>query len=244
MPDKRKHRGPHPSDVRLFAPKHHAALQSATAELSWLLSRGYKSASALKLVGDRHALTARQRQAVARSACSDQALEHRRSTELQPGHVSELWIDGFNVLMTVEVALGGGPVFIARDGCHRDIASVHGTYRRVAETQPAIDAFGQTLIGLGLERTRILLDAPVSNSGKLRALLCERLPAGLTFEVELCKNPDAVLVECDKPIATADSVVLDRAARWLNLSRLVVESLTPKTTPWLVDLSGTHIPTQ
>lgn len=35
-----------------------------------------------------------------------------------------LWIDGFNVLPTVEVALGGGVVLAARDRTYRDIDSV------------------------------------------------------------------------------------------------------------------------
>ena len=77
MPDKRTHRGKHPADDRLFAEDRLDSLRTATAEYSWLLTRGYAHESALKLVGDRHDLTARQRVAVMRSACSDQALEDR-----------------------------------------------------------------------------------------------------------------------------------------------------------------------
>ena len=63
MPDRRKHRGPHPEDARLFAPEVWPLLREATADLCWLLSRGYADKSALRLVGDRYELVARQRAA-------------------------------------------------------------------------------------------------------------------------------------------------------------------------------------
>ena len=42
---------------------------------------------------------------------------------------SDLLIDGFNVLTTIEAALGGAVVLACRDETYRDIAGLHGTYR-------------------------------------------------------------------------------------------------------------------
>ena len=53
---------------------------------------------------------------------------------------SPLRIDGFNLILTLESAVGGGVVLGGRDGCYRDMASVHGTYRRVEETRSALAA--------------------------------------------------------------------------------------------------------
>ena len=69
MPDRRRHRGKHPEDARLFAESHHASLRMAVSEYSWLLTREYAEESALKLIGDHHGLTVRRRQPVMRSAC-------------------------------------------------------------------------------------------------------------------------------------------------------------------------------
>ena len=82
MPDRRAHRGPHPEDARLFAAEVHPALRRATGDLCWLLSRGYARESSLKLVGDRYGLLARQRIAVARCACSDEAAADRQSRQV------------------------------------------------------------------------------------------------------------------------------------------------------------------
>ena len=116
-PDKRRHRGAHPSDERLFAPENLDALRTAVSELSWLLGRGYQSKSALKLVGDRHNLRERQRLAVARAACSDEARAARLARETGASKVegAELIVDGFNLIITLEAALGGGVLVMCRD---------------------------------------------------------------------------------------------------------------------------------
>ena len=132
MPDTRTHRGPHPEDAELFAPEMWPRLQAAVGDYSWLLSRGYAQPSALKVVGDRYGLDQRQRMAVARCACPQEALARRRATQVPPSAVAgqPLAIDGFNLLTTIEVALGSGVVLCAQDGCYRDIAGVHGTWRK------------------------------------------------------------------------------------------------------------------
>src|SRR5262245_28925196 len=109
MPDRRQHRGPHPEDAQRFAPEAWPALRSATADLCWLLDRGYAGNSSLKLVGDRYALTQRQRVAVGRCSCSQAAVQGRGARQVATAQLSgrTLAIDGYNVLTTVEAALAG-----------------------------------------------------------------------------------------------------------------------------------------
>lgn len=231
MPDTRKHRGAHPEDAASFAPKNQPGLVSAVAHLSWLLERGYAVPSALKLVGDRFQLTSRQRTAVRRCACSDSALAGRRARRVEATALTgaTLAIDGYNVITTVEAALGGAVILVGRDGCYRDLVSLHGNYRKVEETRPAL-----ALIGKLVESTRVgachwFLDQPVSNSGRLRGLLLELAAArGWPWEVELVPDPDPILAA--RPgcvVATADSVILDRCASWFNLAAAVVDHAAP-----------------
>jgi hypothetical protein len=156
MPDTRKHRGPGPQDAIWFGADARAGLRAAVADLSWLLSRGYAEPSALSLVGNRCQLVERQRVAVLRSACSDASLAGRRSRELDLQSIRgrPLRIDGFNLVVTLESALGGGVVIVGRDGCYRDMASVHGTYRRVQETRPALELAARWLAEWGFGRAR------------------------------------------------------------------------------------------
>ena len=228
MPDSRAHRGPHPSDAESFAPENWPRLQAAVGDYSWLLTRGYAESSAIKVVGDRYNLHQRQRMAVVRSACTDDAMQTRRAKQIAPEMVKSapLWIDGFNVLTTVEVALGGGVVLAARDQCYRDIAGVHGTYRKVEETRPAIELVGRTLAESKLDQCVWLLDSPVGNSGRLGKLLQEIASEnGWRWEVRIVRNPDAELIATDQIVASADSIILDGCGRWVNLARMVIDRL-------------------
>lgn len=237
-PDRRRHRGAHPEDARLFADERLAALRVATDELSWLLGRGYQPKSALKLVGDRHGLRERQRLAVSRAACPDERAEGRRASRLDAGGVagSELIVDGFNLVITLEAALAGGVLILCRDGCVRDLSSVHGSYRAVEETERAVLLAGEALAAQRPASVMWLFDKPVSNSGRLavrvRNIAAER---GWPWTVEVEFNPDRTIINSGRVAVTSDSNILDRAARWLNLSRLLVERSVAHA--WLVDLS-------
>lgn len=242
MPDKRVHRGPHPEDGKLFAPPAWPVLREAVADLSWLLSRGYAEKSALKLVGDRFSLTERQRMAVMRCACSDFALARRRKHETSRGELGggPLWLDGYNVLTTVEAALAGGVIIEARDGCYRDMASMHGSFRKVQETAPAITLLGDVLVDLGIRSCTWYLDRPVSNSGRLKQTILDvARERGLDWQVELVTNPDAILQDAPEVVVTADSVILDRCDRWFNLARTAVSTSLPEVQIVRLTLPGT-----
>ena len=226
MPDRRQHRGPHPDDLRLFSLGSRPALQAAVDDLAWLLSRGYAPKSALKLVGDRYDLLARQRTAVARCACSDSEVQRRRSRQVACDAIrgEAIWLDGYNVLTTIEAALAGGVILPGRDGTYRDMASMHGSYRKVAETRPALELIGKTLAELEAGPCHWYLDSPVSNSGRLKGIIQEvAAEHQWAWDVELVHDPDPILAESPQIAATADSAILDRCARWFNLARETVD---------------------
>jgi len=219
-----KHRGPAPKDESLFAPASLPTLRAAVEELSWLLTRGYAEPSAVKLVGDRHQLTTRQRTAVQRAACSDaqQTARHRSHSGIDQVASRPLAIDGFNVLILCEPLFSGGVVVKGRDGALRDLASVHGTWKRVSETREALSKLANLVARLGAERVLWYLDRPVSNSGRLRAMIeheAERLHAH--WEVELVDDPDRRLAAFEGVVATADGWILDRAGAWVDLPEAV-----------------------
>ncbi len=238
MPDKRTHRGPHPADEKLFAADAIPNLRTAIADFSLLLTRGYAEKSALKLVGDRFSLTQRQRLAIMRGACSDEQRTSRsqRCVALENLTGQSIAIDGYNVLITVEAAMSGGVIFKGRDGCFRDLASVHGTYRKVTETIPAVELIGRFLEELGAGKTLWLLDSPVSNSGRLKTLIGELARKNnWNWEIELLLSPDAELKKTDAVVASSDSVVLDDCRSWVNLATEIIKNKLPYAK--VIDLS-------
>jgi hypothetical protein len=238
MPDKRTHRGPHPADKKLFAAGAISCIFEAIADFSLLLTKGYAEKSALKLVGDRFSLTERQRIAVMRSACSDEQLvsRNKRYVALENLTGKSIAIDGYNLLITIEAAMSGGIILKGRDGCFRDLASVHGTYRKVTETIPALELIGQFLQEAGAGKALWLLDSPVSNSGRLKTLIGELARKNKwDWEIELLLSPDAELKKTDSIVASSDSVILDSCQRWTNLGTEIIKTRVPNA--WVVSLS-------
>jgi hypothetical protein len=270
VPDTREHRGPHPADAELFVPAVLPRLREAVADFSLLLTKGYAEKSALKLVGDHFSLTQRQRLAVMRSSCSDQRRQSRlaRRVSVEASAGQPLAIDGYNLLITIEAALSGGLIFQGRDGCFRDLASIHGTYRKVEETVPALRLIGEFLTEIRVSRVegvgtpnavdRVwepfppsnrgqdardtsaapvlwLLDSPVANSGRLKALIGQLAhESNWPWEIRLTISPDAELSKMDTIVVSTDSVVLDACARWTNLAAEIIVHRLPQTT--VIDL--------
>lgn len=195
---------------------------------------------ALELVANRHALRDRQRTALQRCAASDEERRTRLASRVEPDAVrgEELAVDGYNVLLTVEAALGGGVLLLASDGTLRDLTAMSGHYRRVEETRPALEIMADRLEQLGCAEVRWYLDRPVSNSGRLKTLIeAVAKNRDSRWSVELTDTTDRVLMASTRVVASADSAILDRCRRWLNLARLVVEGAVPSA--WVVELGAT-----
>ncbi|MCF7972598.1 MAG: DUF434 domain-containing protein [Phycisphaerae bacterium] len=230
MPDKRIHRGPHPEDASLFGPACVPTLRAAMADYVWLLNRGYADKSALKLVGDHFSLLRRQRLALMRSACSDQQVRSRLAHRVTLSDLAGqgLIVDGYNLLITLEAALSGAWIFQGCDGCLRDLAGVHGTYRQVAETMAALELIGHFLNESEVSCVTWLMDSPVSNSGRLKTLMGQmaeerRWP----WDIQLSVNPDAQLKTTHQIIVTTDSVILDHCRQWVNLAADIIPAHIP-----------------
>ena len=241
MPDKRIHRGPHPEDAELFMQKNIPILCAAVADFSLLLSKDYAQKSTLKLVGDHFSLTERQRLAVMRASCSNSQLTCRSEREVPFTKITAnpIAIDGYNILITIEAALSGGAIFLSRDGCMRDLSGIHRSYRKVQETVPALEIIAGFLSDINISQATWFFDSPVSNSGRLKTLMQQLAEKNnWPWQIELLTNPDKELIQTDMIIATSDSDVLDKAGRWTNLTRHIIENLQTKITPWIIDLAG------
>ncbi len=222
----------------MFDAKAIGDLRLAVADYSLLLTKGYARKSALKLVGDRFSLAERQRLAVMRGACSDAQRASRSERRVEPENLAgePIAVDGYNVLITIEAAMSGGMIFKGRDGCCRDLASVHGTYRKVVETIPAVELIGEFLREIGAGEALWLLDSPVSNSGRLKTLIRELAEKNAWgWEIELLLSPDAELKKTDMVVATSDSVVLDECTSWVNLATEIIKKKLPSAR--LIDLA-------
>ena len=237
-----RHQGRHPDDDRLFAAEALGPLRDASDDLSYLRTRGYADEGALKLVGDRHQLTARQRRAIRGAACSEAALAHRRAAALPPDQLAgrPLWIDGYNLLILLTTAQAGGPLLRGRAGALRDLAGLHSGYRPSEQTPALLALVHESVAPLAPAEVRWLLDQPISRSGQLAALIAQTAADhGWPWRAETTPDPDVTLraAPSDVVIATGDGGILDHAqARWCDLAGFIIGRAVPDA--WIVDWWG------
>ena len=105
-------------------------------------------------------------------------------------------------------------------------------------TIPVLRMVGEVTRAWGVSGCVWWLDKPVSNSGRLKALIEDiARDTNWNAKAELSFSPDHVLSHTDQVIATSDGVVLDHCKQWVNLTRLIVADKIPAA--HLLDLSAT-----
>ena len=236
MSTKNVKRGFDPDDTKIFSKESIAELKIAQEEIQWLLDRGYKMKQIIEFIGNHYLLSVRARTALQRTTSSMAEYEKRRSTMLPFECAKDgcLNIDGFNIIITLEVAISGSPILLGKDGVYRDLAGLRGTYRIIDKTDTAISLIGKTLQELSVPMVKFYLDSPVSNSGRLKTKILEYSEQwGMPVEVDLIPNVDAVLAGKER-VVTGDSIILDECKSWFNLSRKIIEDHIQDA--WVIDL--------
>ena len=214
-------RGYEPEDERNFSPAALETMRTASRHIHYLINEGYDLKQASTFVGNHFLLSERQRLAIMRSLATREQLAQRKAKEKARG--KEVWIDGFNTVITLEVMLSGSILFSCMDGTVRDLAALRGTYRIIPETREAVRTLLDLLKEMDAESVHILLDEPVSNSGRLKALIAdagEGYPFSLDIQIQ--KDVDKALYGKENVI-TSDSVILDECGSWINLTAKCME---------------------
>jgi hypothetical protein len=190
-------------------------LRSAARDARYLVDRGYPKESSIRFVSDHYRLPEEQRFVLTRVVVSSYTAKTRRD-KIQPVEAllgRALFIDGYNVLITVESLLGVKPVYLCDDGFLRDIQGIFRSYRRSDLTLPALEAIFDLIASACPAEVEVLLDQQISMSGQLAELM-RRIMA--EYEVpgtaRTARDVDFQLKEMNGVIATADGSIIDAMA--------------------------------
>lgn len=216
-----RNRGKNTGDDSLFSTqKQMDKLKLALQDMQYLLSRGYAEKASSDLVGNHYRLKARQIQALRGVSASEIQIQQRKLKELGISDLKSktIYLDGFNVLILLESLLSEAYIFEGTDGCFRDLSGVHGTYKRVNQTQKSIELVAAFFNKSQAENLIWIFDKPVSNSGRIKEMILDFANENtLNWNVELEFNPDKFLAENAEIIVSSDAWILDHCKNWFNL---------------------------
>lgn len=247
-PNGNARRGFLPEDIRNFSADAMQILRQASKHVCYLINEGYDLKTALTFVGNHFCLSARQRLAVMRSVATDVQLQDRRNKQIAVSQLQDqtVYLDGFNIIITLEVLASHSPLFIGMDGAVRDLAALRGSYRLISETTDAVTQMLCVLQSTGVKKIVIFLDEPVSNSGRLKMRIADtnercriavsdvRSPGKGTgrsysrsavwpeLDIQILRDVDRQLYDREYVI-TSDSVILDHCRSWFNLTALCLD---------------------
>lgn len=217
-------RGYVPTDEKEFKNQNLYKLYKASDDLLYLLNRGYKIKGASTFVGNHYLLSERQRLALVRGISKYDDVIKRKDKEITNlSNIEVVHIDGFNTIITLEVALSNSLIIKSMDETIRDLAGLRGTYSIIDKTEIAIKLIGEFLLEHKIKKAIFYLDKPVSNSGRLKMKILEMLE-GLEFQIEVWNidNVDSVL-KSKENVVSSDAIILDNCISWINVNRNIIE---------------------
>ncbi|WP_165852251.1 DUF434 domain-containing protein [Chryseobacterium pennae] len=222
-----RNRGKNTGDDTLFGlEKQISKLRLAVQDMQYLLTRGYAEKAGSDLVGNRYRLKTRQIQVLRGASASDGQIQNRKEKLLEISDLKDktVYLDGFNVLILLESLLSEAYIFEGVDGCFRDLSGVHGTYKRVNQTQRAIELVAVFFQKAQIQKLVWIFDQPVSNSGRIKQIVLDfAVENQFNWEGELQYNPDKFLAESSGIIISSDAWILDHCKEWFNLIAYLIK---------------------
>ncbi|WP_135606203.1 DUF434 domain-containing protein [Methanococcoides sp. NM1] len=198
-------------------------LSEPAMDIRYLLSRGYTRKSAVTFVSNHYRLTEQERHILTRLVVSPEIADNRSKKKLGCSQLKgcDVFVDGYNVLITIETALKNEPIWFADDGFLRDTSGIFRNHKITDTTCMAVDEMLSTLSTLKVTSATILLDSQMSNSGKLAQFILKR-SKDHTFKADArtSKHVDFDLKEAGPHavIATADSIIVDAVDKVVDIT--------------------------
>ena len=214
-------------------------LKLAAADFLYLMDRGYPRSASLQLVGNRYILNALHREVLHRGIFAREEAKERRKRLVGPEKLVDrkLLVDGHNVIITTESMFAGRPLIAANDGLIRDVAGISHRYRISSQTHDALENLLQFLSNYRPRETLFYLDAPISQSGELAAILRSALKSwNLAGDAQALKVPEKQLIGGKGIVASSDSAILDGVEQGFDLAAAVIKSLPERVN--LIDFTS------
>lgn len=203
-------------------------LSISAEDFRYLLGKGYPRAGALKFVSDHYRLYSKQRHILNRTVIKPEIVEKRKKKKIECDQITgrSLAIDGYNVLIGVETALEGYPLWISDDWYVRDTRGKFNNFKMTDTTILAVSELMEILHRYSPSRTTILLDRPMSNSGNLAALFRKKMKEhGIEGDALTSNHVDYDLKNIQADIiATSDGIIIDSVDKVVDIPACFTKS--------------------
>jgi len=190
-----------------------SGFESAFYDYQYLLEKKYTEKNIVKLVGDRYKLNTVQRSLLYRGVSTKEMAKKRKEKNVTEKDLSGeiLYIDTYNLLLTINSYLKGKPVFISYDSYVRDAGVLKARVSsNVSFNRPLRLAIAY-LSTIEIKQAIFYIDLPVNNSSELKNLILNNiLQYKLIAKVVVTKDVDKnIATQKTGVISTSDTEIID-----------------------------------
>lgn len=149
-----------------------------------------------------------------------------RTLNLQEIRGREIFLDGYNCIITSQSLLEGFAVYLCDDGFLRDTRAFFRSCRTSNSACRAIREILGLLAEAGPSRAVFLLDSQISRSGELAATIRGLMAQmGLDGDVLCLRDVDHQLKSSRKLVGSSDGIVIDSAPEAIDLPAEIARRL-------------------
>jgi hypothetical protein len=202
------------------------SFNKARDDLYLLLNRCYPKPYALRFVGDHFGLKNEERYILSRTVFPKKYIDETKKKRAKLKEIigREIFIDGYNVIITTESVLMG-EAFVSMDGVLRDTRNVSKKHRITKETLESIDLILDLLKKYPPKNTQVFLDKMMGKSGRLSQIIREGMEErNLKGDSETVPSVDHKLKKCNSIVATNDSAIIAEVKKFIDLPSKVKTS--------------------
>ena len=210
-------------------------LCDAIADYKYLLNRGYSVKSSIQIVTARYQLNKLQYAILYRCIHPDsEAYSIRRKiVSVEDVEGAYLFIDGYNVLITVDSGVLGEPVFIGDDMLLRDIRKSYRKFEYQYEVHgKLIGLILKYIVKLKPKHILIILDKQISYSGELASIFRDEIKNyNILGDACTARKTDTALLGAsgDIVVASSDIVIVRKAPKIFDLAKYIIEREKPES---------------
>lgn len=213
--------------------------KQALHDYFYLADHGYPERGFLKLIGDRYSLSNYQRSILYRGVTSRRLAQSRqlKLCTFSETKNQKIFIDGFNVLLTIGSYLQGLPVFIAMDGFLRDASRFRRRFPKEELIKKSLQKLLQTSGFENQEELHFIFD----KSAKIlydwdQIFQNNNFLDQCSLKISFCEKVDKTLIlQSEGIVCTSDTDIIDKTpCKIFDLSRFV---LAHHYNPLIIDLS-------
>ena len=199
-----------------------------------ILRWGYPKFATIRFVADHAQLSAEERHILTRIIMPPDRVVPRIRKKITCAGIKDrdIFLDGYNVLLSVDSILKKEPMWFCDDGYIRDTRYYFSKAKQAEDIEEALDSVLSFLSESHPKSVTFLLDAQISRSGELTGFIRRKMKEkGISGEARTSKTADFDLKTAGKNpdnnliVASSDGIVIDSVLQVLDIPACLMEKM-------------------